>query len=519
MLVDCHVDLDLIDFQGMTALAYACMFGKLEAARILVRAGASPLISDMDDKTPLILATIHGHAEVVSFLVEQPMDVGVDYRDFMGFTALHHASMQCHSLSIAALLRGGASTIPDSLDVTPLMRTCQNRNVECTRLLLPHSQIDATDEDGRTALMYACRRPKNLDVVQLLVSAKADLGLRSEDGCTALMEACHDGGRPELVEVLLNTNTNTMTLQHINMQNQYLDTALSIACADADLKTVCLLLNKGADPFKKCANDITPVMLAASRGESEIVEELAKRTGRYHLDSVDDEGLTALYHASRRGHKSVVQTLVAHGADATIPCERGNTPLLVAAEQGMWVIVVALVMSVRSISARVRYLDKANAALVTPLFQAVCFGFADTVQFLLQHGATQYTVDEHGDTPLIGACISKRLDMVERLLTSATVAEINHTNMMGRSALFYAITFRNITMIKMLHKAGASIESLFLTGAIWHCGYPDRLGVEMLCVLTDSLSIDVNALNRFGRTALHVLSASNGRTEETARRT
>ena len=509
MLIEWKVDLDLIDFEGMTALAYACMFGKLEAAKVLVRAGASPLISDMDDKTPLHLATIHGHAEIVAFLVDQKNDVGTDYRDFMGLTALHHASVQCDATLVAALLQKGASTIPDISGVTPLMRTCHEKNVVCTRLLLPHSEIDARDEDGRTALMYACCRPNNLEIVQLLLSVRADVGVRSEDGCTALMEACQDGGRPLLVEVLLDT----MTLQQINSENRYLDTALSIACAEADLKTVCLLLNKGADPFKVCANQVVPVMLAASRGESEMVEELAKRTGRYHLDSVDDEGLTALYHASLRGHESVVKTLVAYGADATIACSRGTSPLLVASEQGLWAIVVTLVASVLSLPSRLRYMDKANNALVTPLYQAVCFGFTDTVDFLLQHGATQYTADGHGDTPLMGACISKRLDMVERLLESATLAEVNHVNHLGRSALFYAISFRNITMMKMLEKAGASAKPLFDTGAIWNCGYPDRLGAEMLCVLTDTFRIDVNARNRFGRTALYVLSATNIRTE------
>ena len=56
MLVKCEVDLDMIDYEGMTALAYACMFGKTDAARVLLRSGASALISDMYDKTPLMLS-------------------------------------------------------------------------------------------------------------------------------------------------------------------------------------------------------------------------------------------------------------------------------------------------------------------------------------------------------------------------------------------------------------------------------------------------------------------------------
>lgn len=176
-----------------------------------MRAKASPLISDMDDKTPLMLATIHGHDDLLEFLLAQEGDIGLDYRDFMGFSALRHASVQCHATSVAALLRKGASTIPDNAEVTPLMRTCRNKNVECTRLLLPHSEIDARDEEGKTALMYACSRTKNLEIVQLLLEFSADLGVKNEDACTALMEACHNGGCPQLVEVLLDR----MTLQQI----------------------------------------------------------------------------------------------------------------------------------------------------------------------------------------------------------------------------------------------------------------------------------------------------------------
>ena len=35
-------------------------------------------------------------------------------------------------------------------------------------------------------------------------------------------------------------------------------------------------------------------MLAATNGNAEIAEELAKRTGRYHIDLVDDDHFTSL---------------------------------------------------------------------------------------------------------------------------------------------------------------------------------------------------------------------------------
>jgi ankyrin repeat protein len=60
------------DKKGMTAMAYACKFGKLEVVRVLlefkgkVNAGVGP-----DRMPPLLWAAAYGHNELVEFLIEK----------------------------------------------------------------------------------------------------------------------------------------------------------------------------------------------------------------------------------------------------------------------------------------------------------------------------------------------------------------------------------------------------------------------------------------------------------------
>jgi ankyrin repeat protein len=112
-MLACHVDADLIDSEGYTALMYACAFGKLEAAMLLMEAGTSPLVADMDDQTALMLATYHEHADVVMFLLTCGVDVGLDYCDYRGKTAWAKACAKARSPEMlkvtSALLRHGAS--------------------------------------------------------------------------------------------------------------------------------------------------------------------------------------------------------------------------------------------------------------------------------------------------------------------------------------------------------------------------------------------------------------------------
>ncbi len=64
--------------------------------------------------------------------------------------------------------------------------------------------------------------------------------------------------------------------------------------------------------------------------------------------------------------------------------------------------------------------------------------------------------DKNGDTPLIYATAAANMGIVEAL-TDMLGADVNHQNLNGKSALFFANTTQHIPVVKHLHKTGADL--------------------------------------------------------------
>jgi len=100
---------------------------------------------------------------------------------------------------------------------------------------------------------------------------------------------------------------------------------------------------------------------------------------------------TALSWAATHGHKTIVLTLLKHGAKIYIPDYKGATALTEAAENGHSEIVRTLLQHDPS---GINHPDKTN---YTALMRAVCRGHIEVVQELLL-----YPVDIHSPKTLLG---------------------------------------------------------------------------------------------------------------------
>lgn len=89
--------------KGQTALLLECIFGHLEVARLLARAGADVEERRADGYSPLEAAARRGHAVLVTWLV-RGAGAAVDGGCSGGFTALYHA----FTAGQAAAVRGAA---------------------------------------------------------------------------------------------------------------------------------------------------------------------------------------------------------------------------------------------------------------------------------------------------------------------------------------------------------------------------------------------------------------------------
>ncbi len=86
-------------------------------------------------------------------------------------------------------LGSGSDTFEDP-DETALMHAAEKEDLNTLRQLLPTStkaDVNALDQDGQTALIFACKNPRaNPDVVKALLAAGADVNLRARNGYAPL---------------------------------------------------------------------------------------------------------------------------------------------------------------------------------------------------------------------------------------------------------------------------------------------------------------------------------------------
>jgi len=156
-------------------------------------------------------------------------------------------------------------------------------------------------------------------VVQLLITAEADLNLHDEGGWTALMIA-----GPTVVQLLLHARANP------NLQDKNKRTALMKACNSAGRNEVVqLLITAGADLNTQDKDEWTPLMLASCAGRTEVVQLLIAGLGpgSAALNSQEKEGLTPLMLASYAGHDEVVQLLINARADPDMQ-DKVRTPVM-----------------------------------------------------------------------------------------------------------------------------------------------------------------------------------------------
>ena len=114
MLLDAGVDIDQTDSKGWTPLHHCASLGYHGLACRLVERGASVCpITIGDNTTPLHLASMNGHANIVELMLgkDRPLErqASADEVDFAGMTPLHMASWRGHAPVVRVLLSAGAN--------------------------------------------------------------------------------------------------------------------------------------------------------------------------------------------------------------------------------------------------------------------------------------------------------------------------------------------------------------------------------------------------------------------------
>ncbi len=307
------------------------------------------------------------------------------------------------------------------------------------RLLKDGADIDYADQLAYNALGAAASRG-NLSMVSLLVEQGADINAKGGYKGNALYLACR-GNYVAILDFLLERGAD------VNGRLTNDDTALIMASSywGKSLDAVQLLLGKAADVNLQNKSGETALFEASQKGYKEIVEILVQGGADVNLQNTSGE--TALFEASRRGYKEVVEILVQGGADVNLQNTSGETALFVAFWKGNREVVQVL------IKAKVDIEVKGNHQR-TLLMQAAERGWEHIVHVLIDKAADIDSVDVDQQTALLIASREGHVEIVKILIQER--ADVNVQNESGETALFIASKKGYVEVVRILLASGAN---------------------------------------------------------------
>jgi ankyrin repeat protein len=230
----------------------------------------------------------------------------------------------------AALAKGMNPNSRTKAGTTPLMLAA--RDPEKVKLLLAEkANVNARADSGVTPLIVAARFYGNVEVVKLLIEAKAEVnapkGVTVRNDANALFVAVTSGDA-EMVRLLLDAKADVEA--DMKVLGVIVRSPLRSAVVRGDTEVVTVLLKAMAAPDRANAADITPLHIAVVGNRVDVVKALLK--GGAKVNAADDEKTTALHYAAYANYPdtAVVEALLKAGADPTLKDMTDRTPLDVA---------------------------------------------------------------------------------------------------------------------------------------------------------------------------------------------
>lgn len=459
-------------------------------AAALVGAFAAAAAAAEPADRAMIAAAKRGDWAGVARLLEQGASAAAVRPD--GATALHWASYRDHVETAALLIRKGASVnAANYLGATPLWLAAENGSSAMIRTLLgAGANPNAALLSGETPLMVAARTG-NVDVVRRLLASGANPNAkeRTYGDQTALMWAISEK-HPAIVDALLahgadvqaRTRVWTQTVkvstpaqnhpEYIVDVQQGGNTPLLFAAQAGDLASARLLIAAGANVNDTTGAAVSVTTIAAHSGHGPVARLLLEKGADPNAAAA---GYTALHAAILREDETLVEVLLAHGANPNAPLAKatpvrrqsadhhlppafvGATPLWLAARFGLpgAMRVLAKAGADPLYRHQVSYwnelrgyaIGRVNEGTITPLMAAAGMGFE------ICACPTEQVDSER----------PSRAESEERRLAAVTVAlelgvDPNVANADGDTALHFLAGKGYDTIVRTLAEKGARLD-------------------------------------------------------------
>jgi ankyrin repeat protein len=343
---------------GVPPIMTCARSGNAGAVEMLIQRGAAINAKEpVQNQTALMWAAAEHHPRVVETLIKAKADLRARTKN--GFTALHFAAREGDIESARQLLaagvninirsqpeavgqgqgrgRGAAAAISDG--ATPLLVATLRAHVPMALFLLEQGADPNIGDAGLTPLHWASTTWE---------TGTANPVYGFDDPMAGIPDR---QAKLQLVRALLAHGANPnarITKPRPAFAGGYTDvlgaTPFLLASSVDDVEMMRLLLAAGADPQLKTDSNTTAVMAAAALnhgvGESPVTEQQALEAVKLLLDlGLEAGGVTtfnenALFGPAYRGWNTLLELLIAKGAEVNVVSKAGVTPWLAASGYG-----------------------------------------------------------------------------------------------------------------------------------------------------------------------------------------
>lgn len=458
LLTQKECEVESSNFCGWTALFTAVFQGNVEAMDLLVESKCNVAHKDDYGCNVFILAASSPKIHVIETVprTERKRRLKVHHDAFfqqMEFQEVHKLQGQ-HA---AVTARGGKKKTQEDGDLNRTLNMWKyfpNRFelIVLTRLLKAVKQanktakgnrlsIDASDNKGRNALMYAGRFGY-LYTVSRLLHAHAQIEAEDNYGQTALSYACRYE-HLEVVEALISCQAN---LEHTDA---HLDTPLQISIRGESETIVAVLIEARCDVNSFNAEWKTPIMSAMDKKNKRIFQ-LVLSAGPV-LDVLDERGWNVLIYAVNNGLVEDLAPVLIALDEETLPVVRWRDPQgLTALHHAVMLSHLQYVKILHEIDPDVTIQD-CNGN--TPLHVAAEVGNLEIMDLLLENADDLDLLNNFGETPLHLACANCHMALVISLLNERkhfVAADCSICDCFGRSCLMRVVAGGHLDLCNLL---------------------------------------------------------------------
>ena len=467
--------------------------GKGNEAKSLFQSKYDINETDASGNTPLHAAALVDDADVAHFLLIKGADDTRVNSD--GDTPLHAAIKNDNFGAVRVFAENGSGVFVRNADGKTAFEAGLEKSEAYVAALITQNTGRERDSDGNTIVHY-CVRMQNESAVRECIKKDIPVSVQNNAGKTPLDIALEDSGDEKSVAIaadliMAGAETNNVQFSYFqtavserNVNYRFGDgqTPLHIAAIQHHKSIARYLLANGAHTSAQDITGATPLHEAVRYGDIDIAKALLesgadvnaednlgktpvmlvipedKREAMYrilieHAADVakkDAYGDTVLHTATMTSlTPSILELLVAGGADVNARNKDGVSPLLIAVQKRNFA-------HVKFYAERGADINSADKAGDTPLTLALKDGHAMLEMLVNRTNALSH--DSNGNTPLHTAVIVNASIEQIRYLISLT-DDINARNSDGNNALYLAVERNNKKIGELLLAKNADIFS------------------------------------------------------------